>query len=88
MSVQRGKIYPPVEYSYAKETYGLDDSEWERIVDRMGRNPNDVECAIFAMLWSESDRNKSSASLLDTIRSDDPRVIRIPGSKSRPNSFG
>lgn len=63
----RGKIYPPIEYSYAKEHYGIDELEWEKIVDRMGRNPNDMEAAIFSMLWSESYCNKSSASLLESI---------------------
>lgn len=54
----------------------------------MGRNPNDVECAIFAMLSSESYCNKSSASLLDTIRQEDPRVVRIPGSRVGLISIG
>ena len=63
----RGKIYPPVSFEHASTNYGLDEIEWERIVERMGRNPNDLESAIFAMLWSESYCNKSSAALLDTI---------------------
>ncbi len=77
----RGKIYPPVEFKYASSTYGIEDVEWERIVDRMGRNPNDMECAIFAMLWSESYCNKSSASILESIKREYPNVIKIPGSR-------
>ncbi|MFN8389601.1 MAG: AIR synthase related protein [Bdellovibrionota bacterium] len=77
----RGKIYPPVDFKHASTNYGLDETEWERIVDRIGRNPNDMECAVFAMLWSEAYCNKSSASLLDTIPREDERSIRIPGSR-------
>lgn len=77
----RGKIYPPVDFNHASTNYGLDEVEWERIVERLGRNPNDLESAIFSMLWSEAYCNKSSAALLDTITRDDPRVIRIHGSR-------
>lgn len=74
----RGRLYPPIGFDDARR-YGLDEVEWERIVDRMGRNPNDMEAAIFAMLWSEAYCNKSSASLLDTIAREDSRVVKIPG---------
>ena len=74
----RGKIYPPVTFEHA-QTYGIEDIEWERIVDRLGRNPNDLECAIFAMLWSETYCNKSSASLLELLPREHKHVIQFPG---------
>ncbi len=74
----RGRIYPPVTFEHA-QTYGIEDIEWERIVDRLGRNPNDLECAIFSMLWSESYCNKSSASLLDLLPREHKHVVHFPG---------
>lgn len=77
---RRGKLYPPVDQAYA-EAVGIDEIEWERIVDRLGRPPNHFECSIFASLWSEEVSNKSSSSLLDTIRREQPDVINVPGSQ-------
>lgn len=79
--VNRGKIYPPVDFKHASTCYGIEDVEWERIVDRMGRNPNDMECAIFSMLWSESYCNKSSASILESIDREYNNVVKITGSR-------
>ena len=31
---------------------GLTDSEYELIVEQLGRQPNDVELAMFSLLWS------------------------------------
>lgn len=59
---------------------GLDEVEWDRIVDRLGRAPNHFECSIFAALWSEEVSNKSSASLLETIAREQPEVTTLPGS--------
>lgn len=61
--------------------FGLDEVEWERIVDRLGRNPNHFECSIFATLWSDEVSNKSSAALLQTVTRDDKNVVRVLGSK-------
>ena len=32
---------------------GLTDHEYELIVDRLGREPNDVELAMLSLMWSE-----------------------------------
>ncbi len=83
----RGRLYPPVTFKEGR-TYGIDEFEWARIIERMGRNPNDMECAIFAMLWSEAYCNKSSASLLDTIAREDERVKKVPGTRLKAVSIG
>jgi phosphoribosylformylglycinamidine synthase subunit PurL len=77
---RRGKLYPPVERDFAFKL-GLDEVEWEKIVDRLGRNPNHFECTIFATLWSDEVSNKSSASLLESVAREQPEVIKIPGSR-------
>ena len=84
---RRGKLYPPVEREFAL-ALGIDEMEWDRIVDRLGRPPNHFECYIFASLWSERVANKSSESLLDTIRREDSNVHNIDGSQLKMLDIG
>ena len=32
---------------------GLTDAEYEGIVERLGRDPNPLELAVFSLMWSE-----------------------------------
>ncbi len=43
---------------------GLTDAEFELIVEKLGREPNDVELAMFSLLWSEHCAYKHSRKLL------------------------
>lgn len=47
--------------------HGIEEYDFPRIVERMGRNPNEIECLIFAKLWSETYSNKNSSALLATL---------------------
>ncbi len=47
--------------------FGLEEVEWDRIVDRLGRAPNEFEALIFCVLWSEEISNKTSSAMLATI---------------------
>jgi phosphoribosylformylglycinamidine synthase len=58
---------------------GLTDSEYELIVERLGREPNDVELAMFSLLWSEHCAYKHSRKLLRILPTDGPRVLMGPG---------
>jgi len=58
---------------------GLTDSEYERIVALMGREPNGVELAMFSLMWSEHCGYKHSRKLLETLPTDGPRVVMGPG---------
>lgn len=78
IKVRRGKLYPPIEFEQAAEL-GLDEVEWEKIVDRLGRPPNHFEASIFAALWSETVSNKSSSALLEAMSRDASGVHEIPG---------
>src|SRR5690606_20218289 len=42
---------------------GLTDAEYELIVAQLGRDPNDVELAMFSLLWSEHCAYKHSRKL-------------------------
>ncbi len=58
---------------------GLTDAEYERIVELMGREPNEVELAMFSLLWSEHCGYKHSRKLLKTLPTEGPRVVMGPG---------
>jgi phosphoribosylformylglycinamidine synthase II len=58
---------------------GLTDAEYERIVALIEREPNDVELAIFSLMWSEHCGYKHSRKLLKTLPTEGPRVVMGPG---------
>jgi phosphoribosylformylglycinamidine synthase len=78
----KNKLNVPVTFEYASSEHGLDIDEWERIVDRMGRKPNEIECSVFGVIWSEEYCNKSSAALLKTIERKEESVNVPIGSRT------
>jgi phosphoribosylformylglycinamidine synthase subunit PurL len=58
---------------------GLTDAELDRIVELLGREPNDFELAVFSLLWSEHCGYKHSALLLKRLPSTGKRVLQGPG---------
>jgi phosphoribosylformylglycinamidine synthase len=58
---------------------GLTDSEYDRIVALLEREPNDVELAMFSLMWSEHCGYKHSRKLLKTLPTEGPRVVMGPG---------
>ena len=58
---------------------GLTDSEYELIVEQLGREPNAVELAMFSLLWSEHCAYKHSRKLLGRLPTEGPRVVMGPG---------
>jgi phosphoribosylformylglycinamidine synthase subunit PurL len=58
---------------------GLTDSEFDLIVEKLGREPNDVELAMFSLLWSEHCAYKHSRKLLRRLPTEGERVVMGPG---------
>ncbi|MCL6488241.1 MAG: phosphoribosylformylglycinamidine synthase subunit PurL [Alicyclobacillus mali] len=58
---------------------GLSDSEYERVVEKLGRLPNYVEAGIFGVLWSEHCSYKSSKVHLRRFPTTGPQVLQGPG---------
>ena len=58
---------------------GLTDSEYELIIKKLEREPNDVELAMFSLLWSEHCAYKHSRKLLRRLPSGGERVVMGPG---------
>ncbi len=58
---------------------GLTDGEFELICEKLGREPNGVELAIFSLMWSEHCGYKHSKLLLKTLPTEGPKVLMGPG---------
>jgi phosphoribosylformylglycinamidine synthase len=58
---------------------GLTDREYELIVEKLGREPGDVELAMFSLLWSEHCAYKHSRKLLRRLPTEGERVVMGPG---------
>jgi phosphoribosylformylglycinamidine synthase II len=58
---------------------GLTDGEFDRIRGLLGRSPNDLELAVFSLLWSEHCGYKHSALLLRRFPTEGADVLQGPG---------
>jgi phosphoribosylformylglycinamidine synthase subunit PurL len=67
---------------------GLTDAEYELIVAKLGRDPNEVELAVFSLMWSEHCGYKHSRRLLKTLPTEGPRLVLGPGENAGAVSVG
>lgn len=59
--------------------HGLNDEEYQRILDLIGREPSFTELGIFSAMWNEHCSYKSSKKWLRTLPTTGPQVICGPG---------
>lgn len=59
--------------------YRINESEYQRITELLGREPQGVEWAVFSALWSEHCSYKSSKVHLKKLFSQSPRVLQSFG---------
>jgi phosphoribosylformylglycinamidine synthase II len=67
---------------------GLEDVELDAIRDRLGRDPNDLELAMFSVMWSEHCSYKSSRPLLRTLPTTGEDVVAGVGEQAGVISIG
>src|SRR5437660_6853139 len=58
---------------------GLTDFEYDRILERLGREPLEVELAMLSLMWSEHCAYKHSKKLLRRLPTEGPAVLMGPG---------
>ena len=58
---------------------GLTESEYALVCEKLGREPNEVELAMFSLLWSEHCSYKHSKKLLGTLPTEGEHVVMGPG---------
>ena len=82
-----GEPAEPVEPLHRR--LGLTDVELEAIRERMaGRQPNELELAMFSVMWSEHCSYKSSKPLLGTLPTAGAGVVAGPGENAGVISIG
>jgi phosphoribosylformylglycinamidine synthase subunit PurL len=67
---------------------GLTDEELDAIREGLGRDPNDLELAMFSVMWSEHCSYKSSRPLLRTLPTRGEGVVAGPGENAGVVSIG
>src|SRR3954462_12357962 len=58
---------------------GMTDEELEAVIGELGRDPTDLELAMFAVMWSEHCSYKSSRAHLRDLPTEAPWVLVGPG---------
>ena len=69
----------PAASSSPHRELGLTDAEFDLIREKLGREPNGVELAMFSLLWSEHCAYKHSRKLLRRLPTEGERVVMGPG---------
>ncbi len=67
---------------------GLTDSEFELIAEKLGREPNGLELAVFSLMWSEHCAYKHSKKLLGRLPTEGPHLLMGPGENAGAVSVG
>ncbi len=67
---------------------GLTDYEYDLIVEKLEREPNEVELAVFSLMWSEHCGYKHSRRLLKSLPVEGPRLVMGPGENAGAVSVG
>src|SRR4030042_969016 len=64
------------------DNVALSQAEYRLIVDKLGREPSEVELGMFGSLWSEHCGYKHSKALLKQLPSNSKRVLCKPGEEN------
>ena len=66
----------------ALDALALSEAEYEAIVERLGREPNELELGMFGSLWSEHCGYKHSKPLLRMFDAQSPRLLVSAGDEN------
>ncbi|HEV8282564.1 MAG TPA: phosphoribosylformylglycinamidine synthase subunit PurL, partial [Candidatus Limnocylindrales bacterium] len=87
MTITEAPVEPSIEPLHRR--LGITDDELEAIRDRLrGRDPNELELAMFSVMWSEHCSYKSSRPLLRSLPSSGAGVVAGPGENAGVVSIG
>ena len=68
--------------------HGFAADEYVRVLDILGREPNELELGIFSVMWSEHCSYKSSRKWLRTLPTSAPWVLQGPGENAGAVDIG
>ena len=72
---------PVVNTSLAKE-HGINDEEYQKILEILGRTPTFTELGIFSVMWSEHCSYKNSIAVLKTLPKQGKHVLKGAGEEN------
>ncbi len=78
---------PTVDLALARE-HGLDDDEYRKILEILGRTPSYPELGVFSVMWSEHCSYKSSRRYLAQLPTGGEHVLQGPGENAGAVSIG
>lgn len=67
---------------------GLTDAEFELITEKLGREPNATELAMFSLMWSEHCSYKHSKKILSQLPTEGPNLLMGPGENAGAVTVG
>ncbi|MFY9487668.1 MAG: phosphoribosylformylglycinamidine synthase subunit PurL [Solirubrobacterales bacterium] len=67
---------------------GLTDAEFDLICEKLGREPNATELAMFSLMWSEHCSYKHSKKLLGKLPTEGPALLMGPGENAGAVTVG
>lgn len=67
---------------------GLTDPEFDLIVEKLGREPNATELAMFSLMWSEHCSYKHSKKILSQLPTEGPHLLMGPGENAGAVTVG
>jgi phosphoribosylformylglycinamidine synthase subunit PurL len=87
MTIAEAAVEAPIEPLHRR--LGVTDEELQAIRDRLGgRDPNELELAMFSVMWSEHCSYKSSRPLLRTLPTTGTGVVAGPGENAGVVTIG
>ncbi|HEV8696678.1 MAG TPA: phosphoribosylformylglycinamidine synthase subunit PurL [Candidatus Limnocylindrales bacterium] len=87
MTITEAPVEPSIEPLHRR--LGISDDELEAIRDRLGgRDPNELELAMFSVMWSEHCSYKSTRPLLRSLPTSGAGVVAGPGENAGVVSIG
>ncbi len=78
----------PAHDKAALQRHGLNDEEYQRVVQSLGREPSLTELGIFSVMWSEHCSYKSSRVHLRNLPTTGHRVLQGPGENAGAVDIG
>jgi phosphoribosylformylglycinamidine synthase len=69
----------PLSFRDRAADFGLTQAEFDLVITALGREPNELETAVFGALWSEHCSYKNTRPLLATLPVSGPQVLQGPG---------
>ena len=81
-TIYEGRMKQPKVTPQMVKDHGLNEEEYQKIIEILGREPNYTELGIFSVMWSEHCSYKNSIALLKTLPRDGEALLTKAGEEN------